>query len=62
MTKDYRALMALGDEYHHRLDAFIAGAKAMLDALVDRGFIHQAYAEHARKETEDIHGENRPKT
>ena len=35
-------------------DAWSAGAIAMLDALVERGFISSAYIEDAKKATADI--------
>ena len=35
-------------------DAWNAGAIAMLDALVERGFISSAYIEDAKKATADI--------
>ena len=38
-------------------DGWKAGAEAMLDALVDRGFISEDYAPIARRKTLDIIGE-----
>lgn len=38
-------------------DGWRAGASAMLDALIDRGFITGPYEQDARRETMDISGE-----
>jgi hypothetical protein len=37
-------------------DGWKAGASAMIDALIDRGFISDDYADLARRETLDIIG------